>query len=86
MRVYVGGDAFLKMANQRPKADAVAYAKEICNYIYDTYGRFPAHANAFHLPGVWLQCSHLELEFYDAYFDADLYRRQAAHHEIWGDH
>ena len=50
-----------------------------------TYGRFPAHSNAFHLPGVWLQFSHLELEFYDKYFEADLYHRQAKHHEMWGD-
>jgi hypothetical protein len=42
--------------------------------------------NAFHLPGIWLQFSHLELEFYDKYFNADLYHRQAAHHDIWGDH
>ena len=80
------GDAFLTMANQRPKSDVVEYTKEICNYIYNTYGRFPAHSNAFHLPGVWLQFSHLELEFYDKYFDAELYSRQAAHHELWGNH
>ena len=60
------GDAFLKMAAKRPSKEAVDYAKEICNYIYDTYGRFPAHTNAFHLPGVWLQFSHLEMEFYDS--------------------
>ncbi|MDX0411599.1 hypothetical protein GOC69_12190 [Sinorhizobium medicae] len=78
------GDAFLKMASKRPKPEAVEYVKEICNYIYDTYGRFPAHANAFHFPGVWLQFSHLELEFYEKYFDESLYRRQAAHHEMWG--
>jgi hypothetical protein len=74
------------MASQRPTPQVVEYAKEICNYIYDTYGRFPAHVNAFHLPGVWLQFSHLELEFYDKYFSADLYQRQAAHQELWGDH
>lgn len=78
------GEAFLKMAGKRPRPEAVEYAKEICNYIYDTYGRFPAHANAFHFPGVWLQFSHLELEFYQKYFDESLYRRQAAHHEMWG--
>jgi hypothetical protein len=78
------GDAFLKMAAKRPKPEAVEYTKEICNYIYDTYGRFPAHANAFHFPGVWLQFSRLELEFYDKYFDESLYRRQARHHEMWG--
>jgi hypothetical protein len=80
------GDAYLKMAAKRPSNEAVAYTKEICHYIYDTYGRFPAHTNAFHLPGVWLQFSHLEMEFYDKYFNRDLYRRQAAHHEMWGDH
>ena len=80
------GDAFLKMASRRPTPQAVEYAKEICNYIYDTYGRFPAHVNAFHVPGVWLQFSHLELEFYDKYFDAGLYQRQAAHDQLWGDH
>jgi hypothetical protein len=80
------GDAYLKMAARRPSREVVDYAKEICNYIYDTYGRFPAHTNAFHMPGVWLQLSHLELEFYDKYFDRDLYHRQARHHEMWGDH
>ena len=80
------GDAFLKMASRRPTPQAVEYAREICNYIYDTYGRFPAHVNAFHVPGVWLQFSHLELEFYDKYFDPDLYHRQAAHDRLWGDH
>jgi len=80
------GDDFLKMANKRPTPQVVDYAKEICNYIYDTYGRFPAHTNAVHVPGVWLQFSHLELEFYEQYFDHDLYHRQAQHDEIWGDH
>jgi hypothetical protein len=80
------GDAFLKMASRRPTAKVVEYTKEICNYMYDTYGRFPAHANAFHVPGVWLQFSHLELEFYEKYFDPSLYRRQAAHHQMWGGH
>jgi hypothetical protein len=80
------GDEFLKMANRRPSAEVIDYTKEICNYIYDTYGRFPAHVNAFHVPGVWLQFSHLELEYYDKYFKPELYHRQAAHDELWGQH
>lgn len=80
------GDAYLKMSARRPTPEAIGYAKEICNYIYDTYGRFPAHTNAIHVPGVWLQISHLELEFYEKYFGRDLYHRQAMHHEFWGDH
>jgi len=80
------GDAFLKMASRRPTPQAIEYAREICTYIYDTYGRFPAHVNAFHVPGVWLQFSHLELEFYDKYFDPALYHRQAEHDQLWGEH
>ncbi|HLG17606.1 MAG TPA: hypothetical protein VJH03_24395 [Blastocatellia bacterium] len=80
------GDDYLQMAARRPSKEAVEYAKEICNYIWDTYGRFPAHVNAFHVPGVWIQFSHLEIEFYEKYFEPDLYHRQARHYEIWGDH
>jgi hypothetical protein len=79
------GDAYLKMAAKRPTNEAVDYTKEICNYIYDTYGRFPAHTNAFYLPGVWVQFSHLEMEFYERFFDHNLYSQQAKHHEMWGD-
>ncbi|MDH3598973.1 MAG: hypothetical protein OEU26_04950, partial [Candidatus Tectomicrobia bacterium] len=79
------GEQFLKMASKRPSAKAIEYTKEIVNYIYDTYGRFPAAANAWHIPGVWLQFSHLELEFYEKYFDDSLYKRQADHHKMWGE-
>jgi hypothetical protein len=64
-------------------AKTVEYMKVLCNYIYDTYGRFPAHVDAFHVPGVWMQFSHLELEYYQKYFDPALYARQAAHDSIW---
>ena len=80
------GDEYLKMAGTRPSKEAVEYAKEICNYIWKTYGRFPAHVNAFHVPGVWIQFSHLEMEYYEKYFDPDLYHRQADHYQIWGSH
>jgi len=36
-------------------AQTIAYTKDICNYIYDTYGRFPAHVDTFYTPGMWLQ-------------------------------
>lgn len=62
---------------------AIFYAREICNYIHDTYGRFPAHVDAFYTPGVWVQFSHLEMEYYQKFFDPRLYRRQAAHDELW---
>jgi hypothetical protein len=47
----------------------VEYVKDACNYLYETYGRFPAHVDAFYAPGMWLQFSHLEMEYYDRFFD-----------------
>lgn len=61
----------------------IAYVKEACSYIWETYGRFPAHVDAFYSPGMWLQFSHLELEYYDRYFDPSQYTRQAAHDGLW---
>jgi hypothetical protein len=73
-----------KATHYRP--DQIAYVKEACNYIYDTYGRFPAHVDAFYTPGMWLQFSHLEMEYYDRFFDPALYRRQSAHDGVWHRH
>jgi hypothetical protein len=76
---------FLRVALPHSK-DAIQYAKDICNYILDTYGRFPAHVNAFHVPGVWLQIHHVETEYYDRFFDPSLYHWQAEHQRVWGKH
>jgi hypothetical protein len=64
---------------------AIAYAKQICNYIVDTYGRFPAHIDAFHVPGIWLQFSHLEIEYYEKYYNPAQFRRQSEHAQMWGE-
>jgi len=61
----------------------VEYVKDACNYLYETYGRFPAHVDAFYAPGMWLQFSHLEMEYYDRFFDPTQYTRQAAHDGLW---
>ena len=47
--------------------EAIEYTKEICRYLVETYGRFPAHSDAFHLPGIWVQFSHLEIEYYERF-------------------
>ena len=66
-----------------PPAEAIEYAKEICRYLVETYGRFPAHTDPFHLPGIWVQCSHLEIEYYEQYANPRHVRRQAEGREIW---
>ena len=76
------GAAYLERASHYSK-EAIEYTKEICTYLYETYGRFPAHVDAFHTPGMWVQFSHLELEYYDKFFDPGQYARQAGHDALW---
>ncbi|MEW6153122.1 MAG: hypothetical protein AB1673_03895 [Actinomycetota bacterium] len=77
-------DAYLR--NQAPHPpEAVAYTKEICRYLYETYGRFPAHTDAFYLPGLWVQVSRLELEYYEKFANPAHFRRQAERPSVWGE-
>jgi hypothetical protein len=75
-------ETFLRLENRHPP-QAIRYAKDICNYIYETYGRFPAHIDAFYTPGFWVQFHHLELEYYQQFFDPYLWRNQAPHDALW---
>ena len=47
-------------------ADVIACTRDICTYIYETHGRFPAHCDTIHVPGVWLQAHHVENAYYEA--------------------
>ncbi len=64
---------------------AIEYCKEVCTYMVETYGRFPAHVDAFYVPGIWLQVSHLELEYYEKFYKPEQFRHQAAHATTWGE-
>ncbi|HSR66310.1 MAG TPA: hypothetical protein VLU25_00085 [Acidobacteriota bacterium] len=75
-------EEFLRNA-ARFSPKAVEYVKVICNYIFDTYGRFPAHVDAFFTPGIWLQFHHLELEYYQKYYKPSQFERQARHAQAW---
>ena len=73
---------YLKHGHQYEPA-AIDYVKEVCRYIWDTYGRFPAHVDAMYQPGTWLQVAHLEMGYYDRYFQPWQYPRQATHRDTW---
>ena len=64
-------------------SDVIECVKDVCNYIYDAHGRFPAHCEAIHVPGIWLQVHHLELPYYERYFRNGLTDAQRGHHEAW---
>ncbi|MFA7763472.1 hypothetical protein [Streptomyces sp. NRRL S-448] len=58
----------------------VACARDVCVYIHETHGRFPAHTDAIHVPGIWLQAHHVEPEYYERFFRnglTDAHRRHA---------
>jgi hypothetical protein len=51
---------------QVPSETAIQITKDYCNYIFDTFGRFPATYDTIIMPE-WVQVHHLEEEFYDKY-------------------
>lgn len=65
------------------KPDVIACVKDVCNYIYDTYGRFPAHVDAMFVPGIWVQAHHLDLAYYDSLYKEGYSETQAEHHRLW---
>jgi hypothetical protein len=83
-RIYKGdgGGEYLKHV---PKfsSKVVQVVKDICNHIYETHGRFPAHCDAIHVPGVWLQCHHLDLAYYDKLFNNGYSETQQNHQARW---
>jgi hypothetical protein len=65
--------------------EVISCAKDICNYIYETYGRFPAHVDAMYVPGVWVQAHHLDLEYYDKFYQHGYSDSQINHQMLWHD-
>jgi hypothetical protein len=83
-RIYKGdfGAKYLAEASDY-SADVIACTRDICTYIYDMHGRFPAHCEAIHVPGVWLQAHHLEEEYYDRFFRDGLTDAHRSHDHHW---
>lgn len=83
-RIYKGdfGAQYLKDASNYA-ADVIACTTDICNYIYQTHGRFPAHCEALHVPGVWLQAHHVEEQYYERFFQNGLTEAHHNHDRTW---
>lgn len=76
------GEKYLKESEEYSK-EVIECTRGICNYIFDTHGRFPAHVDAVHVPGVWLQVHHPELEYYDRFFRHGLTDAHLQHDGLW---
>src|SRR5262249_55566348 len=80
-----GGDIYLKDVPHYQQ-EVIDCTKDVCNYIYNTHGRFPAHTDAIYVPGVWIQAHHLDLQYYDQLFRDGYTETQAKHQELWHGH
>jgi hypothetical protein len=83
-RIYRGefGAQYLEQASNY-SADVIACTRDICTYIYETHGRFPAHCDTIHVPGVWLQAHHVENAYYEKYFRNGLTEAHQMHDQRW---
>ncbi|GAG49418.1 unnamed protein product, partial [marine sediment metagenome] len=66
-----------------PSKEVIQIVKDYCNYIFDTFGRFPATLDTIVMPE-WLQVHHLDEEFYDKYgMDKLLNETHRKHMGLW---
>jgi hypothetical protein len=67
----------------RVSDEGLACTKAICNYIFETYGRFPAGTDAMHL--MWfLQAHHIDPDYYDRLFNSGAYGpTHRSHMQTW---
>jgi hypothetical protein len=86
-KIYNGdfGERFLKEAAEY-SGDVIACASDVCQYIFDTHGRFPAHVDAIYVPGVWIQVHHVDIEYYDRFFANGLTATHRSHDDHWHAH
>jgi hypothetical protein len=80
---YLMSDAEHRAATVAISDEGIACTKAICNYIYQTYGRFPGSLDAMHL--MWLmQAHHLDTDYYDRFFRPGAYGpTHATHLATW---
>lgn len=77
------GDEEHRAGTIRVSPEGLACTKAVCNYIYDTYGRFPGATDAMHLMWV-MQAHHIDTDYYDRFFGGDAYGpTHAAHMATW---
>lgn len=83
-RVYKGdyGQRYLVEAGEYDQR-VIDCVRDVCVYIHATHGRFPAHADAIHVPGIWLQAHHIESEYYQRFFANGMTDAHARHDARW---
>jgi hypothetical protein len=80
--VFDFGDRYLAEASDYA-ADVIECTRDICTYIYETHGRFPAHCETIHVPGIWIQIHHVEEAYYERFFKGGLTATHKSHQHDW---
>ena len=63
--------------------EGIECVKDICRYIYEEYGKFPAFNDTMHLL-YFIQVHHLDVEFYDKYFkEGAILQTHRDHFDMW---
>jgi hypothetical protein len=63
--------------------EGIECVKDICTYIYEEYGKFPAFNDTMHLL-YFIQAHHLDTDFYDKYFKDGAYLETHKNHfDMW---
>ena len=63
--------------------EEVACTKDYCNYIYETYKRFPATVDAIQIP-VTTSVHHLDIDFYDKFYPEEAVSKEhRSHMKVW---
>jgi len=66
-----------------PSKDKIQAVKNICTYIYENYGRFPAFLDPMYMR-LAVQAHHLDIEFYDKYYSSKAYTEMHKNHfRLW---
>jgi hypothetical protein len=67
----------------RPDDDTVQIVKDYCQYVHDTYGRFPAYIDPMY-QRLTCQAQHLDPDFYEEYYPPGAITRQHERHfALW---
>tara|TARA_Y100001934_G_scaffold176784_1_gene209388 strand:+ start:6720 stop:7016 length:297 start_codon:yes stop_codon:yes gene_type:complete len=71
--------ALADAATVQASPEGIECIKDICNYIYETYGKFPATVDPIQLT-LFAQAHHLDLDFYDQHMKPGAYGETHANH------
>ncbi len=75
---YMEPDKHLMRA-PKPTKTTIEIVRSVANYIYDTYGRFPAFIDPMFMRLVF-QAQHIDLDFYDKYYPKGAYTDMHVNH------